>query len=293
MSIATVNGLNFHYWTVGQGPHLILLHGLGGNLAVWHLRSVPLLRDHFTVTTYDLRGHGRSDMSPSGYTTHDMAEDLRGLMDVLGIGQAHLVGHSLGADISLQFALHYPARAGKLILVEPSLPALVDERKRADWPGWRYWADVIERYTGQTLPNDKIADYRYLLQMSLAVPILYGPVKGGTRKHGRFMEALDKTTLVDDYETVGDLTLENIATIPHPKLLIYDEGSPYLNTYRALCRVAQSYRSILLPPSGLRHFFPLEEPHTLVRHILSFVETGEPAPAETLAGTPFEMDGIQ
>ena len=208
MSIATVNGLNFHYWTVGQGPHLILLHGLGGNLAVWHLRSVPLLRDHFTVTTYDLRGHGRSDMSPSGYTTHDMAEDLRGLMDVLGIGQAHLVGHSLGADISLQFALHYPARAGKLILVEPSLPALVDERKRADWPGWRYWADVIERYTGQTLPNDKIADYRYLLQMSLAVPILYGPVKGGTRKHGRFMEALDKTTLVDDYETVGDLTLE-------------------------------------------------------------------------------------
>lgn len=293
MSIATVNGLNFHYWTVGQGPHLILLHGLGGNLAVWHLRSVPLLRDHFTVTTYDLRGHGRSDMSPSGYTTHDMAEDLRGLMDVLGIGQAHLVGHSLGADISLQFALHYPARAGKLILVEPSLPALVDERKRADWPGWRYWADVIERYTGQTLPNDKIADYRYLLQMSLAVPILYGPVKGGTRKHGRFMEALDKTTLVDDYETVGDLTLENIATIPHPKLLIYDEGSPYLNTYRALCRVAQSYRSILLPPSGLRHFFPLEEPHTLVRHILSFVETGEPAPAETLAGTPIEMDGIQ
>ncbi|RIK47378.1 MAG: hypothetical protein DCC57_14595, partial [Chloroflexi bacterium] len=281
MSIATVNGLNFHYWTVGQGPHLILLHGLGGNLAVWHLRSVPLLRDHFTVTTYDLRGHGRSDMSPSGYTTHDMAEDLRGLMDVLGIGQAHLVGHSLGADISLQFALHYPARAGKLILVEPSLPALVDERKRADWPGWRYWADVIERYTGQTLPDDKIADYRYLLQMSLAVPILYGPVKGGTRKHGRFMEALDKTTLVDDYETVGDLTLENIATIPHPKLLIYDEGSPYLNTYRALCRVAQSYRSILLPPSGLRHFFPLEEPHTLVRHILSFVETGEPAPAET------------
>lgn len=293
MSIATVNGLNFHYWTVGQGPHLILLHGLGGNLAVWHLRSVPLLRDHFTVTTYDLRGHGRSDMSPSGYTTHDMAEDLRGLMDVLGIGQAHLVGHSLGADISLQFALHYPARAGKLILVEPSLPALVDERKRADWPGWRYWADVIERYTGQTLPDDKIADYRYLLQMSLAVPILYGPVKGGTRKHGRFMEALDKTTLVDDYETVGDLTLENIATIPHPKLLIYDEGSPYLNTYRALCRVAQSYRSILLPPSGLRHFFPLEEPHTLVRHILSFVETGEPAPAETLAGTPIEMDGIQ
>lgn len=289
MSIATVNGLNFHYWTVGQGPHLILLHGLGGNLAVWHLRSVPLLRDHFTVTTYDLRGHGRSDMSPSGYTTHDMAEDLRGLMDVLGIGQAHLVGHSLGADISLQFALHYPARAGKLILVEPSLPALVDERKRADWPGWRYWADVIERYTGQTLPDDKIADYRYLLQMSLAVPILYGPVKGGTRKHGRFMEALDTTTLVDDYETVGDLTLENIATIPHPKLLIYDEGSPYLNTYRALCRVAQSYRSILLPPSGLRHFFPLEEPHTLVRHILSFVETGEPAPAET----PIEMDGIQ
>lgn len=285
MSIATVNGLKFHYWTVGQGPHIILLHGLGGNLAVWHLRTVPLLREHFTVTTYDLRGHGRSDMTPSGYTTDDMAQDLLGLMDALGIERAHLVGHSLGADISLQFALHYPDRADKLILVEPSLPALVDERKRADWPGWRYWADVIEKHTGQKLPEDKITDYRYLLQMSLAVPILYGPVKGGARKHGRFLEALDNTTLVDDYETVGDLTLENIATIPHPKLMIYDQGSPYLNTFEALCRVAQNYKTILLPPSGLRHFFPLEEPQTLVRHILSFVETGEPA------STPVPVDG--
>lgn len=279
MSMTEVNGLKFHYWTVGEGPHIVLLHGLGGNLAVWHLRTVPLLREQFTVTTYDLRGHGRSEVSPSGYTTHDMAEDLRGLMDVLGIEQAHLVGHSLGADIALQFALHYPDRAGKLILVEPSLPALVDERKRADWPGWRYWADIIESTTGHKVPEEKLTDYRYLLQMSMDIPIHYGPMKGGMRKQNRFMQALDTTTLVEDYETVGDLTLDNIATIPHPKLMLYDQGSPYLNTYEALCRVAQNYRSVLLPPSGLRHFFPLEEPETLVRHILSFIETGEPAAA--------------
>src|SRR6476659_4338016 len=110
MPHVSANGLSFHYLQAGAGPNLVMIHGLTGNQAVWHLRMVPLLRNQFRITCYDLRGHGRSDMPPTGYTTGYMAEDLRGIMDALGLQRAHVMGHSLGADIALHFALLYPDR---------------------------------------------------------------------------------------------------------------------------------------------------------------------------------------
>ena len=90
MGNVIVNGVDLHYWTVGEGPDIVMLHGLGGNLAIWHMHVVPLLRERYRLTTFDMRGHGRSGMPPTGYTTRDIAEDVRCLMDELGIEKAHL-----------------------------------------------------------------------------------------------------------------------------------------------------------------------------------------------------------
>src|SRR5437764_2511308 len=105
------SGLRLHYQQVGSGPDLVMIHGLTGNLAVWHLKIAPLLWDHFRITTYDLRGHGYSDMPPSGYSAADMARDLEELLEALAIDDASFVGHSYGADISLYHALLHPERA--------------------------------------------------------------------------------------------------------------------------------------------------------------------------------------
>ena len=102
------NGVNLHYITVGIGPDIVLLHGFLGNLAVWHLYMAPILRREYRVTTYDLRGHGYSDVTPTGYTAADMAEDLRCFLDEMGIERPILVGHSFGADIAMYFSLLYP-----------------------------------------------------------------------------------------------------------------------------------------------------------------------------------------
>ena len=154
MGNVSVNGVDLHYWTVGEGPDIVMLHGLGGNLAIWHMHVVPLLRDKFRLTTFDMRGHGRSGMPQSGYTTRHIAEDVRGLMDALGIEKAHLAGHSMGADVSLHFAMCYPERADRLVLVEAGLPALVAARKDESWVGWSYWAEMIETYTGEPVPPE-------------------------------------------------------------------------------------------------------------------------------------------
>src|ERR1017187_4300214 len=112
------NGVNLHYITVGMGPDIVMLHGFLGNLAVWHLYMAPILRREYRVTTYDLRGHGYSDVTPNHYTAADMVEDLRCLLDALGIEKPILVGHSFGADIALYFSLLYPERVPKLVALE-------------------------------------------------------------------------------------------------------------------------------------------------------------------------------
>ena len=78
MPYADVNGIRIHYQQTGEGPDVVLLHGFTGNLAIWiFIDIVDTLSSDFRVTTYDIRGHGNSDVPPSGYTSADMAADLR------------------------------------------------------------------------------------------------------------------------------------------------------------------------------------------------------------------------
>src|SRR5262245_41521693 len=145
------NGLKLHYQRVGRGPDLVMIHGLTGNLAVWHLKIVPLLWDHFRILTYDLRGHGFSDVPPTGYSATSMAADLEQLLDALEIEQADIVGHSYGADTALYFASRCPERVRQVVVLEAALPALIDLRTREDWVGWSYWAEVLEQ-SGLSVP---------------------------------------------------------------------------------------------------------------------------------------------
>ena len=106
------SGLRLHYQQVGEGPDLVMVHGLTGNLAVWHLRIVPELAERFRVLTYDLRGHGHSDTPrvrlharrrwPT--TCWNCSTRSRSSGRVI-------VGHSYGADIALYHALRHPRAA--------------------------------------------------------------------------------------------------------------------------------------------------------------------------------------
>jgi pimeloyl-ACP methyl ester carboxylesterase len=111
------NGVTLEYldWG-GAGEVLILLHGSGDNPHAFD-DLAPAFTDRFHVIAYARRGHGRSEARPP-YDTATLTEDLRGLMDALGISKACLVGWSLGGnEITAMAALH-PERVDKLVYLD-------------------------------------------------------------------------------------------------------------------------------------------------------------------------------
>jgi pimeloyl-ACP methyl ester carboxylesterase len=268
------NGINIHYQRVGEGPDLVMVHGLTGNLAVWHLKLVGLLRDHFRILTYDLRGHGYSDVPATGYTAGDMAEDLGLLLDALEIEQPYVVGHSYGADTALYLALTQPESIKKVIAIEPGMAALIKLRKREDWEGWTYWSQVLERF-GFPVPPERRTDIDYLLRLSLQVPKIFGPATGRPRKAEPLLRLLNETTMVQDYEEVGELTLDNVGAIRTPVVLIGGEGSAFKGTYDFLSANLPCVSARMLPASEFAHFGPLEQPEMLADFMLDALDPDE------------------
>jgi pimeloyl-ACP methyl ester carboxylesterase len=272
---ALSNGVRIHYTQAGEGPDVVLIHGLTGNLAVWHLAIVPLLWDRFRVTTYDLRGHGYSTMTPTGYDADQMAEDLVELLDVLELERPSLVGHSYGADIALYVANLHPERVERIVAIEGALPALVSARNRDEWEGWAHWVDMLER-SGHPVPPDRRSDVLYLMRASLEVPKKWGPLNGLPRNPKPFLRLLEETTLASDYERVGTLPLERIPSIRTPVTLLFTRGSAFMGTHDHLVEHLPNARSVLLPQTEWGHFGPLEQPERVAEEILAGIEVVAP-----------------
>ena len=92
----SIGDAELYYESNGQGPPLILVSGLGGTASFW-APNVPELARRFRVITFDHRGIGGSTKSRIRYSVQQMADDVVGLMDALGIERAALIGHSTGA----------------------------------------------------------------------------------------------------------------------------------------------------------------------------------------------------
>lgn len=109
-------GMKLNFKTFGQGPPLIILHGLFGMLDNWQT-AAKQLSDNFMVFILDQRNHGRSP-HVDGIDYPSMAHDLRLFMEENWLHEAHLLGHSMGGKTVMQFALEYPEMVDKLIVVD-------------------------------------------------------------------------------------------------------------------------------------------------------------------------------
>ena len=115
----------------GEGPPLVLLHGLGGTKLSF-LPTIAALGDRFRLVALDMPGFGDSDKPLGSYDPPFMARRIRAALDELGLERTHLLGHSLGGRVALEVGFEYPERIERLVLMTPSL-AWLRERRWASW----------------------------------------------------------------------------------------------------------------------------------------------------------------
>jgi pimeloyl-ACP methyl ester carboxylesterase len=114
---ATVFGQSIHYYEAGQGPTVILLHGLGANAGIW-VANIGPLSAHYHVIAPDQIGFGHSDKPLIDYKIATFVDFLYGFMQTQKIAKATLVGNSLGGWIAVEFAIQHPEMVEKLVLVD-------------------------------------------------------------------------------------------------------------------------------------------------------------------------------
>jgi len=112
----TIHGHEVRYFRAGEGPALLLVHGMAGSASTWKATMRLLARD-FTVIAPDLLGHGRSDKPRTDYSLGAFAAGLRDLLIATDIERATVVGQSLGGGIAMQLCYQHPEQVERLVLV--------------------------------------------------------------------------------------------------------------------------------------------------------------------------------
>ncbi|RIX99660.1 3-oxoadipate enol-lactonase [Aureimonas flava] len=119
MAFVGANAIAIHHRLDGRrgADRLVFLNSLGSDLRIWE-EVVAHLADRFEILTFDMRGHGLSEVTPGPYTIAGLADDLLGLMDAFGWRSASLVGLSIGGLIAQHAAIHAPERVERLVLLD-------------------------------------------------------------------------------------------------------------------------------------------------------------------------------
>jgi pimeloyl-ACP methyl ester carboxylesterase len=272
------NGVRIHCERIGSGPDVVMVHGLGTNLAFWYLRSAPLMRREFRVTMYDLRGHGRSETPLNGYTPSAMAEDLKALLDSLAVERAHIVGHSFGGIVALEFALRVPARVASLTIADARLDAFQPALPLKDWPHFATWKKRLQR-SGLPVPDpEDELDFHLLVHERLSDrathPLTRAPARVAAALPGRegraaqrWRSLLESTTAKVDFRARGP-SLERLQQLATPTLSIFGGRSHCLPTCRGL-QNALRCQTVIIP--GVGHFFPLRRPRLFVTALREFL----------------------
>ena len=136
----------------GDGPALVLLHGLTATRRYVVMGSRLLHRSGHRVLAYDARGHGHSTAAPdaAAYGYERLVEDLEAVLDALGEERAILAGASMGAHTAVRFALSHPRRVAALGLITPSFDPSTENDPQA-LAAWDGLADGLRRRGGGVL----------------------------------------------------------------------------------------------------------------------------------------------
>jgi pimeloyl-ACP methyl ester carboxylesterase len=187
---ADSSGVKIHYVTRGAGPLVILLHGIPGFWFDWR-NQMPALARHFQVAAIDQRGFNLSD-KPEGvehYTLDKLVGDVDAVVQHFGRSKAIVVGHDSGGWISWHYAMAYPDKTDRLIVVNLPHPACI-ERELADNPR-QYQASDYSRQIQGMPPGCRTLIHEGATHE--LTPELYA--SGFTAEHRKYLESLRRTSI--------------------------------------------------------------------------------------------------
>jgi pimeloyl-ACP methyl ester carboxylesterase len=221
------------------------------------------------VTLYDLRGHGRSGMAESGYAAPNMASDLKGLLDHLGIRRSHFIAHSFGGAVALNLAVSEPTRFASLSLLDTHIHSVrtmvnrewkFSERIRLLLMRNRIDLDVKEPYFGYKLLGEvarlKVTDTK----ISRELEDLMSPLMGtrSEKTASQWLKLLNTTRAEKELMSDDGLSFDGLAKLGFPILAVYGERSQAMTTGEQLLDVWPHGDFRKIRDAG--HFFPVTRP---------------------------------
>jgi pimeloyl-ACP methyl ester carboxylesterase len=278
ISVIIVHGHEVAYRHAGEGPALLLLHGIAGSSETW-LPVMRLLQRNYTVLAPDFLGHGSSAKPVGDYSLGNYAAGMRDFLDMLEIERATVIGQSYGGGVAMQFAYQFPERCERLALVDAGgLGREVSWLLRcATIPGAEYvlpavfWAPI--RDCGNSLLSflhDRGIRSPRATEMWRSFSSLTDPanraafvrtMRAVIEPGGQTVSAIDRLYLAEQM----------------PTLIVWgdrDKIIPVSHAYQAHDAIPHSRLEIM---EGVGHFPHVEEPHEFVEILIDFIRTTEPS----------------
>lgn len=222
----------------GNGPELLLIHGIGSNGGGWN----PVIGDlalNFSPITVDLRGHGLSSKPDSGYLYDDYVDDIDRLITALGLANPLVIGHSLGGILALWWAARQPARAKALVIEDSPLRSGEDFR-----PAFEGWLNL------NALPYQQLVAYYASENPEWPVELVESRAHAMTNtKRAVFQELMDDSLAHHGLDRIAE-----IEGLVSPVLLVHGDlqtgGMVHPEDIEALPNRLLNARTIRIPGGG-------------------------------------------
>lgn len=268
--------LKIHYEMAGAGDNtVVLLHGYFASWRWWQ----PLLKQlppDYVAYAPDFRGCGDTDRPDDGYTIHQLAADLHNFATALDLPPFHLVGHSLGGVVAMQFALNYPEHVQTLTLVAPGpaegMSVFYEEKSALYLFELRRdksfdLLDSTYRFM-QTTSVNRLVLRRALRRMMPSVPddesftaLVDDAARMAPEAVVGFMQAVDEWKIQDD-----------LHEIDIPTIILWGDKDMLITDVEPLKRTAKGLRGRLVIWRGVGHAPQLEQPQRFRRFLTRFIK---------------------
>ncbi len=274
-----LHGQRIAYLEAGEGPTLLLIHGIAEAAWAWEWVIPPLARQ-YRVVAPDLLGHGRSAKPRGDYSLGNQATLIRDIMISLDIDHATLIGHSLGGGITMQFAYQYPERCERMVLVASGgLGQDVTFVLRSlGLPG----ADVVAPLFLSSFTRGMIdSTARWLGRRGIRA----GPAQRALwRSYSGLTDPATRDAFIATVRAVVDQRGQRVSALERlylarsmPTLLVWGDKDRIIPVDHARAAHDEMPGSRLEVIPGAGHFVTMEQPERVAELILDFLATTTPA----------------